>query len=144
VAVAIETQASARARLLTELATLPGVQFALLFGSRAGGRPRPDSDWDIAIHFDPTLSETARRAACDRLIAALEPALRVDLIVLNDAPALLAHRALQGEKLIVNDQTAYVRFFVRTLALSGDEQYWRDFHAAARRKRLEEGRFGRP
>ncbi|MCP4661106.1 MAG: nucleotidyltransferase domain-containing protein, partial [bacterium] len=25
------------------------ILFAYLFGSRAGGRPRPDSDWDVAI-----------------------------------------------------------------------------------------------
>jgi hypothetical protein len=39
---------------------------------------------------------------------------------------------------------SFVRFFVRTLAMAGDERYWREIHAAARARRLEEGRFGRP
>ena len=68
----------------------------------------------------------------------------MDVVLLNDAPPLLAQRVLQGERIFIRDRFAYVRFFVRTAALAGDEQYWRQLHAQTRKQRLEEGRFGRP
>jgi hypothetical protein len=49
-----------------------------------------------------------------------------------------------GRPLFIHDRKAYVRFFVRTLAVSGDEMYWRSIAERERRNRLEEGRFGRP
>jgi predicted nucleotidyltransferase len=121
-----------------------GVDFALLFGSRASGAARPDSDWDLAVHCAEALDADARAELRDRLVAALEPALSVDVVLLNDAAPLLAQRALEGRMLVMRDRKAYVRFFVRTLALAGDEAYYRDLHARARERRLEEGRFGRP
>ncbi|MEV5508023.1 nucleotidyltransferase domain-containing protein [Streptomyces orinoci] len=44
-------------RITGRLAALPGVQAVALGGSRAQGTHRPDSDWDLAVHyrgrFDP-------------------------------------------------------------------------------------------
>ena len=133
-----------RDRILAELARVPAVSFATLFGSRAEARARDDSDWDVAIHLDDTLDAGERSRIRSRLIAALEPALRADVVILNDAPALLARRALEGERLIVRDERAWVRFFVRTLSAAGDEAHWHELHARERARRLEEGRFGRP
>lgn len=123
---------------------MPSVRFALLFGSRAGESPREDSDWDLAVFFDPALEprEWAEQRAA--LIAALEPRDRVDVLILNEAPPLLAHRALQGPILVMRDRTAWSRFFCKTLAQAGDEAYWSERHARARRERLREGRLGRP
>jgi hypothetical protein len=120
------------------------VLFAFLFGSRASGRERSDSDWDVAVFLDPDLDGGRRFQVQRRLIAAIEPSDRADVVVLNEAPALLAHRALQGRLLIMRDRVAYTRFFVNTMAQAGDEAYWNDLHARERRRRLEEGRFGRP
>jgi len=120
------------------------IEFALLFGSRAADAARPDSDWDVAIHCASDVSASARAALREDLVAALAPAVPVDVVVLNDAPPLLAHRALEGRTLLVRDRRSYVRFFVRTLAMAGDEAYYRDLHARARARRLAEGRFGRP
>lgn len=122
----------------------PEVSFALLFGSRAGGSPRPDSDWDVAVYFDPPLSSQARFAHRRELVSDLADLGRIDLVVLNEAPPLLAHRALQGRRLVHRDPAAYVRFFVRTLGESGDERHWRELDHQARLRRLAEGRFGRP
>jgi len=134
----------ARTRLAARLAEAPELRFALLFGSRVTGRARPDSDWDLAIYLRDGLEPAERAAVRDRLVAAIEPGDRVDLVILNDAPPLLAHRALCGEKLFSRDEVAFVRFAVRTLATAGDEAYWRELHARERRMRLEQGRFGRP
>jgi predicted nucleotidyltransferase len=131
-------------RITEALEAIPSVLFALLFGSRAAGSPRQDSDWDLAVFFDPALSAREREEQRAALIAALEPRDRVDVLILNEAPPLLAHRALQGRVLLVRDRVTYSRFFCKTLAESGDEAHWRELHARARSERLREGRFGRP
>jgi predicted nucleotidyltransferase len=133
-----------RERIAAAVAAEPAVSFATLFGSRAADCARADSDWDVGVHLDESVDARGRERARLRLVAALEPAIRVDVVILNDAPALLARRALEGEHLFVRDRRAFVRFFVRTLAAAGDEAFWRDLHARERARRLEEGRFGRP
>jgi predicted nucleotidyltransferase len=134
----------ARAAIRELLQADDRVSFALLFGSRATGRARHDSDWDVGVYLSDGLSNEERWQFRLQTIAALEPAIPVDLVILNDAPALLAHRALSGELFVLRDRTAHVRFYTRTLAAAGDERYWAELHAAARARRLEEGRFGRP
>ncbi|MBD3335481.1 MAG: hypothetical protein GF355_08180 [Candidatus Eisenbacteria bacterium] len=130
--------------MIDKLAAHEEILFALLFGSRARGDERPGSDWDVGAYLDDRLGPEKRFELRLRLHAELQEAGCVDLVVLNDAPPLLAHRALQGIRLIVRDRSAYVRFFVRTAARAGDEQFWRSLHARARARRLEEGKFGRP
>ena len=133
-----------RDRIAQELADVPGIAFATLFGSQVEGGSRPDSDWDVAVYLDDRMSGAEREAVRNRLVAALAPQTPVDVVILNESPALLARCALGGERLLMRDERAWVRFFVRTLAEVGDEAYWRDLHAKERRRRLEEGRFGRP
>jgi predicted nucleotidyltransferase len=132
-----------RERIIEELSRLRGVSFAVLFGSQSKQRARADSDWDVAIYFDVSISSGDRARARLALIAALEPAIPVDVVILNEAPTLLARRALDGEPLVMRDRREWVRFAVRTLAAAGDEAYWNELHARERMKRLEEGRFGR-
>lgn len=122
----------------------PHVLFAFLFGSRAAGRARPDSDWDVAVYVADELDVGERFDLHRRLITELADYEPLDLTLLNEAPTLLAHRALMGRELFIKDRSAYVRFFVHTLAMSWDEAYWRRLHAEARFERLREGRFGRP
>jgi predicted nucleotidyltransferase len=140
----MEAEAGARRRIAERIAAAGDVRFAFLFGSRAGGSRRPDSDWDLAVYLSDALDPGQRAAVRDRLVAALEPEFPVDLVVLNEAPPLLAHRAIQGERVLMRGEPAFVRFAVRTLAASGDEAHWRELHARERRRRIERGRFGRP
>ena len=135
---------AAQPALNERLTRFDEVLFAFLFGSRAGGRPRVESDWDIGVYVSGALSAEQRFDLRRRLSTELQDLGSVDVVLLNDAPPLLAQRALQGERIFIRDRFAYVRFFVRTAALAGDEQYWRQLHAQARKQRLEEGRFGRP
>lgn len=120
------------------------ILFALLFGSRADGTARPDSDWDIAVYLDEDLDDRQRFDVRRRLSGDLEDLGHVDVIVLNDAPPFLGHQALKGQRLFVKDKSAWVQYFVRTIGQSLDLQYWRDFHREAQLQRLREGRFGRP
>lgn len=138
-------------RITQGLEARPEIFFALLFGSRSRDRARSDSDWDVAVFLDPELTPQERFRKRLALISEVEEAVaesgeqgEADVVVLNDAPALLAHRALMGKRLFVRDKVRYVRFYVRTLRESLDEQHWRDLQARELRQRLVEGTFGRP
>jgi predicted nucleotidyltransferase len=130
--------------IVAALTAEPSVRFALLFGSRATTSARADSDWDVGVFLDPDLDAAARWRVRTSLIAGLAPAVQTDVVVLNDAPPLLAHRALQGRRLLERDPVAYSRFFVKTLAEAGDQRYWNELHARERARRLAGGTFGRP
>jgi len=121
------------------------IVFARLFGSRSRGEQRSDSDWDIAVYLDESLDAEQRFDLRRHLSAALcgPSGPGVDLVVLNDAPPLLAHRALQGSELFTRDRRVYVRFFVRTMGELDDERYFRSVHSRERARRLQEGLHGR-
>jgi predicted nucleotidyltransferase len=129
--------------LKQRLAGFEVIRFAFLYGSRSRGQAHAKSDWDIAVYLDEGLSDRRRFEQRIDLLAALDDLGEIDLLVLNDAPPLLAQRALQGTRLFVKDSVVFTRFFVRIEAMAGDEQYWRQLHMRARKRRLEEGRFGR-
>jgi len=131
-------------QLRTRLADRPEILFATVFGSRATGKSRSDSDVDIGVYLQDNLSAGERFDKRRELSTELEDLGKVDVVVLNDVPSLLGHRALMGKQLIMRDRKAYVRYFVHTLAASEDERYWREIHATERKRRLEEGTFGRP
>ncbi len=124
----------------------PRVWFAFLFGSRGRGSARPGSDWDIAVYLDDSLDDRQkldiRRGLSAQLSGPDGP--RVDLVVLNDAPPLLAHRALKGRELVNKNRDTYVSFFTRVIGEVEDERHFYRVHERARRDRLAEGRFGRP
>ena len=122
----------------------PAIVFARLFGSRSHGLVRADSDWDIAVYLDDSLGAERRFALRRPLSAALAgpSGPDVDVVVLNDAPPLLAHRALQGSELLTRDRRAYVRFFVRTMGELDDERHFRAVHSRERARRLREARDG--
>ncbi|MFY9823908.1 MAG: nucleotidyltransferase domain-containing protein [Thermoanaerobaculia bacterium] len=129
--------------LAARLAEHPEIIFAHLFGSRGRGDARPDSDWDVAVYLDPALADHERFKLRCRLAAELDDLGEVDVVVLNDAPPLLAHRALMGRRVLVRDPISLVRYQVRTLARSEDERHWRELNWQALRSRIKEGRFGR-
>ena len=131
-------------QLRARLADRPEILFATVFGSQATEKSRSDSDIDIGVYLKEDLSAGERFDKRRELSTELEDLGKVDVVVLNDVPSLLGHRALMGRQLIMRDRKAYVRYFVHTLAASEDERYWREIHAAERKRRLEEGTFGRP
>jgi len=130
--------------LTRRLKAVPEVLFALVFGSRTRETARPDSDLDVAVFLDPALGDRERFRLRLTLAAALEDLAPPDVVILNDAPPLLAHRALQGRRLFVRDPRAWVRFFVESMREAEDERYWEHIVAEARRQRIDRGRFGRP
>ncbi len=138
--------ASEREKLATTL-DRDHVVAAMLFGSQATGRTGPLSDIDIAVWLDPALPPERRSHLRSELLLAAIDALgtdEVDVVVLNEAPPLLRHRALKGAlRLFERDPRTRIR--LETIALLDylDTAQLRKTLAAGRRRRIEEGRFGR-
>jgi len=82
------------------------VVFAYLFGSQAKGTAGSLSDIDIAVYFAEEVVAGERFDVRLGLLGELTDLYktdRVDLVVLNDAPPLLAHRILKEGLLIFSD-----------------------------------------
>lgn len=89
---------------------------AVLFGSRARGTERADSDVDVAIE----LTAGARRdaGALGGLAARLESAVGrpVGVVLLDEAPAPLAYRIFRdGRLLLERDHATFVRRKARAI-----------------------------
>jgi hypothetical protein len=90
-----------------------GARFAFVFGSRAGGRPRSESDLDVAAWWS------------SRAPASWEVSLPtgVELLVLNDAGLELQGRvALDGQLLFDDDPPSRVAWQATTRKLYLDEE----------------------
>ncbi len=127
------------------LATQPDVVAAYVFGSWAQGRPRPESDVDVAVLLKEDLDAEARLMRRLELGNALEELLnrKVDLVVLNDAPPLLQHQVLlHGKRVFERDRMARVEFEVRAGKVYADLKPMFDFFTEAMLREIEEGRFG--
>lgn len=108
-----------------------GASFALVFGSRARGDHRPDSDLDVGAWWagDPPHAWDVEVPAA------------VDLVVLNAAPLELAGRiALEGELLFDDDPPRRVRWVADTRKIWLDE---RPRYERAHREFLEAAARGR-
>lgn len=129
----MENNIKKKIKLLRDyFAKRPGIAMSFVFGSRAKGRATAESDFDIAVYFQPKHKElewegTDYYAQEDKIWLAAEKiaGARVDLVVLNRAPATVAFAIIQeGEPLVIKDYALYLRFF---LAISSAAEYFRDF-----------------
>jgi predicted nucleotidyltransferase len=125
-----------------------GVIAAMLIGSQARGNPGPLSDVDIAIWHDPDLDPAGRLRLQLELAQAASEALgtdEIDIVMLNRAPPLLRHRAIRDARLLVErDPVARVRLDARALLDYLDTKPLRAEMSRGLRKRIRDGRFGRP
>ena len=110
-----------RDRLAGPLAADASVRLAWLHGSHARHTAREESDIDVAVLLDPehAASPASRKDSIWRLAGALGrevPSDRLDLVFLNDAPALLRHRVIRdGVLLFARSEVERVHFVRRTI-----------------------------
>jgi predicted nucleotidyltransferase len=134
-------------RLARRWAADTTVAAAYLYGSRARGTARPNSDVDLAVILASALSAQER---WQRRLALLESASAelgsdaIDLTVLEDAPAPVAHRAIRDGSLIVDrDARRRVAVVEDVFRRFLDEAPLRRLLDEQLRARLAEGRFAR-
>ena len=114
---------------------------AYLFGSCASGAARPGSDVDVAILFDHLPTPALLDRLTENLGAATER--RVDLVVLNVAPPLLAREVVaRGRLVMCRNEDERVRFETRTTARYQDTAHLRRVQYAYLRERAEAHRAG--
>jgi hypothetical protein len=137
-----------RIRILTDAwATDPAIAAVYLFGSRAASRPGPRSDVDLAVTLAPGLDAAARWRKRLDLIGDASRRLgtdAVDVVVLQDAPVVLAHRVLGRGTLLCEPQprrrAAVAEGILRRYL---DEEPLRRILDAGLAQRIREGRFAR-
>ena len=110
------TPSSLHAAVGGELADLPGVAFALIFGSSARGTTHAGSDVDVALG----IGYGRRPSACElgAIVTRLEEAAgrTVDVVILEDAPPGLAYRVFRdGIAVFVRDRPALVEQKARAI-----------------------------
>jgi predicted nucleotidyltransferase len=128
--------------ILRAAETLPGIAVLVLFGSRAQGTHRPDSDLDVAVLPDTTDSRARRYLQADLAVALadLAPDGRADVILLDEAPDFLRQRIMETGRVLINrDNEAWKELRVRTMREYGDSEYYRRIYREAQKRRLERG-----
>ena len=121
---------------------IPGISVLAVFGSRARGTHRPDSDLDVAVLADTTDSCARRHLQADLAVALahLSPEGRVDVILLDEADDVLRQRVMEtGRVLLCRDLEAWKELRVRTMREYGDREWARRIYREAQRQRLERG-----
>lgn len=105
---AVEQAQAIRRTVAETLASDPGIKVAIVYGSAASGKLRPDSDVDVAVLFDKPLGVDARLALQGELADALRR--EVDLVDLHRLGGEILHQILtKGRVVIQNDASAYFR-----------------------------------
>ena len=104
--------------------TTPNVIAVWAFGSAKGGQVGTDSDVDIAVLMEssPTLDE--RLELLSRLQGALQVE-EIDLVVLNEANAIVRFEAISGQSLFCRDLARRAEFASLTAREYEDEiAFW--------------------
>lgn len=117
---------------------------AYIFGSVSTGRTRKSSDIDVAVLISDRISPSKRFEYRLKLMADLGSALHrsdVDLVILNEASPLLAHRVLSKGKLVFErSASARVRFQVMTANRYADQAPAYETYIRYLKKSIREGR----
>jgi|SRR5579862_9263018 len=125
--------------LAQSIASRKEVLAAYVFGSVASGRERPDSDIDFAVLVDTSSIPDDLLHYRLRLMAELGQVLKrsdLEVVILNEAPPVLAHNAISKGKLIFErSRSARISFQIRTFNAFFDTQPMRDYHLQVLKRR---------
>lgn len=112
---------------------------AYLFGSTVRGDTGRLSDVDIGVLLDEKLSKKDRFELELKLmgeIAALIKKNKIDLVVLNEAPLLLAYNIIKNGIILKSSETERVKFETKLLSMYMDEKYYIKRHTEETLKRI--------
>jgi predicted nucleotidyltransferase len=105
--------------VLTDVAAdNPDIRAVYVFGSRATGRARADSDVDVGVLYGRSQSTTAPVALAERIETALGG--HVDVVDVARASAFLALDIVRGERVFCRDELETDRFELYVLRRAGD------------------------
>jgi predicted nucleotidyltransferase len=135
-------------QILARVVDFPDVAVLLLFGSRARGDARPDSDLDVAVltsgRKDDENASPVRHQLQKTLAVALSdlaPEGRVDVVFLDETPDTLRQRVMEhGRMVLCREPEAWQALRVATMKEYGDREWARRLYRRALRERLVEGR----
>ncbi|HEX9942590.1 MAG TPA: nucleotidyltransferase domain-containing protein [Thermoanaerobaculia bacterium] len=128
--------------ILRAVEGVPGISVLVVFGSRARGNPRPDSDLDVAVLPESRDSRDRRhlQARVAAALAELAPGGRVDVVILDEAGDVLRQRIMEtGRVLLCRDPEAWKELRVRTMREYGDREWARRLFREAQIRRWERG-----
>ncbi|HHW09620.1 MAG TPA: nucleotidyltransferase domain-containing protein [Firmicutes bacterium] len=109
-------------QLQSALAEDPSVCLAYLFGSYAKQRQMPESDVDIGVFlYEPYTEDDENRiwSMIEDIVA--KP---VDLVIINNAPPLIAAAAMEGQALVVKNTYVEIQTWLR---VSGEAMDYTEF-----------------
>ncbi len=112
---------------------------AYLFGSTARGDTGRLSDVDIAVLLDEKISKKDRFDLELKLICEITTLIKknkIDLIVLNEAPLLLAYNIIKNRIILKSSETERVKFETNILSIYIDEKYYIKRHTEETLKRI--------
>jgi predicted nucleotidyltransferase len=122
---------------------VPGIAVLVVFGSRARGTPRADSDLDVGVLPASGFPAPRRRylqADVAVALSHLAPAGRVDVVLMDEATDVLRQRIMEsGRVVLCRDPRAWRDLRVRTMREYGDREWERRLYQDAQRRRLEKG-----
>lgn len=123
-----------------ELCRESDVEFAVVFGSRSTGFPRPNSDVDVAIKFNDDLSAGERFRQLCALSGNVQrsDAPFVDVSDLETLPLTIAARAVDGD-LLCGDEASFSRYRESIEAEYADQRDDRKRHNRAVIDRIASG-----
>lgn len=127
---------------VVQAAAWDDLELAVVFGSAASGRLRPESDVDVFLRLDPRGPLSADRRA--ELESALSSALRreVDLVVESPSTSVVLRREIAANGIPVHEREtgAFKRFVVDAIHAYVDlEPQLRLFAEATRKRALRDG-----
>jgi predicted nucleotidyltransferase len=111
---------SADRRLEAVLESFSWIDSAWLYGSRAQGRARPDSDWDIAVLTSGSPPAEALQQLCEAAGEAVQG--EVSVALLNRADPLLCREAIDGQVLLRRHPESHAVFVSRISRIAEDDR----------------------
>ncbi len=116
-----------------------GIILAYLFGSTVRGDTGRLSDVDIGVLLDEKLSKKDRfdlELKSISEIATLIKKNKIDLVVLNEAPLLLAYNIIKNGIILKSSETERVKFETKLISMYMDEKYYIKRHTEETLKRI--------